>query len=120
MTGPTGANVAPDREDDVVTENQSGWPSAAVAIAILALIGTVTVAAIIRYPLTEALQIWQAMAAIIGLVTGAFVTFFFTRGAVETAQMQARTAMQMAAEQERRADAAHQALMRITAGGAPG
>jgi hypothetical protein len=94
-----------------MNENQTGWPSAAVAIAILALIGAVTIAAIFRYPtLDEALQIWQAMAALIGLVTGAIVTYFFTRSAVETAQAQARNAVQMATLQERRAHATQQAL----------
>lgn len=98
-------------ENGVMNENQTGWPSAAVAIAILALIGAVTVAAIFRYQtLAEALQIWQAMAALIGIVTGAFVTYFFTRGAVETAQGQARVAMQQAAVEARRADASQQAL----------
>jgi hypothetical protein len=96
-----------------MSENQATWPSAAVAIAILALIGAVTVAAIFRYSsLDEALQIWQAMAALIGLVTGAFVTYFFTRGSIETAQEQARNAMRMATQEGRRADATQQALTR--------
>lgn len=96
-----------------MSENQSTWPSAAVAIAILALIGAVTVAAIFRYStLTEVLQIWQAMAALIGLVTGAFVTYFFTRGSVESAQEQARDAMRIANQEVRRADATQQALTR--------
>jgi hypothetical protein len=98
-------------ENEVMNDNQTGWPSAAVAIAILALIGAVTVAAIFRYQtLAEALQIWQAMAALIGIVTGAFVTYFFTRGTVETAQGQARIALQQAAQEARRADASQQAL----------
>jgi hypothetical protein len=50
------------------------------------------------------------MTALIGIVTGAFVTYFFTRGAVETAQDQARGAMQIASQQARRADATQQAL----------
>jgi hypothetical protein len=83
-----------------MSENQTGWPSAAVAIAILALIGAVTIAAINKYATwNEALQLWQAMTALIGIVTGAFVTYFFTRGAVETAQDQARGAMQIASQQ---------------------
>lgn len=94
-----------------MNEQQTGWPSAAVAIAILALIGAVTIAAINKYDTwNEALQIWQAMTALIGIVTGAFVTYFFTRGAVESAQTQARNAMQIAAQQTRRADVAQQAL----------
>jgi hypothetical protein len=93
-----------------MTDQRTGWPSAAVAIAILALVGAVTIAAIGRYSLAEVLQIWQAMAAIIGLVSGAFVTYFFTRSAVETAEVQARNALLMASHQERRADATQQAL----------
>ena len=92
-------------------EKSNDWPAAAVAIAILILIGAVTVSAIRRYEsLNEALQIWQASGTIIGMVTGAFVTFFFTRGAVEAAQSQARNTMQMAAQEERLADATHRAL----------
>lgn len=98
-------------EYDGMSNNQAGWPSAAVAIAILAMIGAVTIAAITSdYTLSETLQIWQAMTAIIGLVTGAFVTYFFTRSAVDTAQGQAHGAMQLAAQEARRADATQQAL----------
>jgi len=50
------------------------------------------------------------MGTIIGLVTGAFVTFFFTRGAIDNAQLQARNAMELAALQDRRAGATQQAL----------
>jgi hypothetical protein len=96
-----------------MSENQTGWPSAAVAIAILALIGSVTIAAIFRYPtLDEALQIWGMMTALIGIVTGAFVTYFFTRGAVDNAREQARDALKMAAQQQRRADATQLALIK--------
>jgi hypothetical protein len=93
-----------------MNENQTGWPSAAVAIAILVLIGAVTIAAIQKYTLGEAMQIWQAMTALIGLVTGAFVTYFFTRSSIETAQTQAHEAMQLAQQESRRADAAHAML----------
>ena len=93
-----------------MNENQTGWPSAAVAIAILTLIGAVTIAAIFRYTLGEALQIWQSMSALIGLVTGAFVTYFFTRNSIEAAQTQARSAMELAHEESRRSDAAHMML----------
>lgn len=94
-----------------MNETQAPWPSAVVAISILALIGAVTVTAIVRYPtLEEALQIWQAMAALIGLVTGAFVTYFFTRASVETAQTQARDARELATEEGHRAYTTRQAL----------
>jgi hypothetical protein len=97
-----------------MAEKSNDWPAAAVAITILFLIGAVTVSAILRCDtLNEALQIWQAMGTIVGLVTGAFVTFFFTRGAVDNAQHQARNAMELAALQDRRADATQQALTKV-------
>ena len=97
-------------------EKSSDWPAAAVAIAILLLAGAVTIAAINQFDTTaEVLQIWEPMNTLLALFTGAFVTFFFTRGAVQTAQFQARTATLMAAQQERRADATQQALTKAVA-----
>jgi len=90
-------------------EKPSDWPGAAVAITILALIGAVTISAIQHYTLDQALQTWQVMGTIIGLVVCAFVTFF-ARGAVDNAQMQARNAMELTALQVRRADTTQQAL----------
>lgn len=59
------------------------WPSAVVASVILILIGAITVTAIREYDTVEdALKIWAALSALIGVVTGAFVAYFFTKDQV--------------------------------------
>jgi hypothetical protein len=97
--------------------NTNDWPAAAVAIAVLTLVGAVTIAAIAYSGgnMTEALKIWEPVSALLALFTGAFVTYFFTRNAVESAQLQARNATQLAAQQQFRADATHQALTKAVA-----
>ena len=85
-----------------------GWPSAVVASMIIALIGAVTVAAIIEYSVGDALKMWGALSGLVGLLTGAFVTYFFTRSAVDTAQEQAKEAQ--AQTEEARAQAAAAAV----------
>ena len=71
-------------------------PSAAVAIALVALVGLVTVSAIIRYDVDSALKIWGAMGPIIGLFTGAFVTYFFARQAIQSGRSRAQRAQERA------------------------
>jgi hypothetical protein len=56
-------------------------------------------AAIIEYNVDDALKIWTAMTTVIGVVTGAFVTYFFSRGSIQ--------------EVRQRADAATSALGRL-------
>jgi hypothetical protein len=99
-----------------MTEKGNDWPAAAVAITILILAGAVTIAAIntFKNP-TDALKIWEPMSALLALFTGAFITYFFTRGAVQSAQLQARNASLLAAQQARRADATQQALTKAVA-----
>jgi uncharacterized membrane protein YdjX (TVP38/TMEM64 family) len=75
-----------------VDRQQIGWPSAVVAVALLLIIGAVTIAAIAKYPVDEALKVWTALTAIVGVITGAFVSYFFTRGAVQNALDQTRQA----------------------------
>lgn len=71
-----------------------GWPSAAVAVGLLGMITAVAVAAIIKYDtVDDALKIWTAMTTVIGVVTGAFVTYFFTKSAVAEAKTEANTNM---------------------------
>jgi hypothetical protein len=90
------------------------WPSAVVATAILTLIGAVTIAGIIKYPTTtEALEIWSTLTPLVGLITGAFVTYFFTRGAIQTAEEQAREARMLALKQQQQAAITQQALVRV-------
>jgi hypothetical protein len=83
-----------------------GWPSAVVAGMLVALVGTVTVTAIIRYDVDSALKVWAALGSVVGLLTGAFVTYFFTRGTVEAEKKNAATAQAHADEAERQAAAA--------------
>lgn len=71
---------------------QVGWPSAVVAVALLAMLTSITVAGIARYEVDDALQVWTAMAALVGVVTGSFVTYFFTRGPINDAKQQATEA----------------------------
>jgi hypothetical protein len=70
-------------------QQDSGWGPgpAAVALGLLALIGAVTVSAIFHYDtVDDALKFWSALSGLIGVVTGAFVAYFFTRETVETAK----------------------------------
>lgn len=67
----------------------NGWPpaSAVVALGIIALIGAIAVSAILHYASVEdALKFWAALSGLLGLITGVFVTYFFTKGAVDSAQ----------------------------------
>lgn len=61
-----------------------GWPSAVVAVALIALIGAVMVVAIWRYPLAEALKVWGALGTILGVVVGVMTTYFFTHRTIAT------------------------------------
>ena len=73
-------------------QHDVGWPSAAVAVALLATIAAIAVVAILRYSVDDALKVWSALGTLVGVVTGAFVTYFFTRGAVQHARRAADTA----------------------------
>jgi hypothetical protein len=97
-----------------VNDRAIDWPSAVVATAILTLIGAVTIAGIIKYPTTtEALEIWSTLTPLVGLITGAFVTYFFTRGEIQTAQEQAKEARLLASRQQQQAAITQQALVRV-------
>lgn len=81
--------------------NQSVWGPGPtiVAVGILALVGTIAVSAIFRYDtVDDALKFWSALSGLIGVVTGALVTYFFTRETVQAAQ-QAATALQDTTQQ---------------------
>jgi hypothetical protein len=78
------------------------------------MIGAVTIAGINKYPTTtEALEIWSSLSPVVGLITGAFVTYFFTRGAIQSAHGQARDASLLAARSQERADLTQQALVKV-------
>ena len=79
---------------------QAEWPSAVVALGLLALITAVGITAIVRYNVEQALKIWSALAGITGVVTGAFVTYFFTRQPIKDAREQRDVAMMRADDLE--------------------
>jgi len=75
------------------------WPAAVVAIALIAMVGAISIAAITVYNVDDALKIWSALSGVVGILTGAFVTYFFTRQSVESARtgsINATTALQAA------------------------
>jgi hypothetical protein len=101
----------------VGTDNNTGgsnftlnWPSTVVACMIILLIGTITTTAIVRYPADDALKVWAALGSIVGVVTGALVTYFFSRSAVQNAQSLAASSHQDAKQFEARARQVHDAL----------
>jgi hypothetical protein len=42
----------------------------------------------------DALKFWGALSGLVGIITGAFVTYFFTRGSVQHAQQQVEAQQQ--------------------------
>lgn len=73
-----------------------GWPSAVVGVAVILVVGAITITAIQAYDsVDDALKFWTALSSLVGIITGAFVTYFFTRGSVQQAQQQAEAQRQM-------------------------
>jgi hypothetical protein len=64
------------------------WQSVIIGIALFLLIGLITVAAIWKYPVDDALKIVSALAGLLGVVTGACTTYFFTRQPLIEARQQ--------------------------------
>ena len=64
----------------------SKWPESAVAVALILLIAAVSVTGIARYPVEEFLKIWAALTGLVGIITGAIVTYFFTRASLDHAE----------------------------------
>ena len=93
--------------------NETGtWPSALVAIALVVLVAAITVTAIIRYDVDSALKIWSSLGTVVGILTGAVVTYFFTRDTVAVAKKQVEGAQaQMEIERTR----AHESLAALAA-----
>ena len=61
--------------------------SVIVALSILGLIASISIAAIVRYPkVNDALKIIGVLSSLMGVVTGAFVTYFFTKPQIISAQ----------------------------------
>jgi hypothetical protein len=65
-----------------------------------------TVTAILKYPSPDdALKIWAALSGVAGLITGAFVTYFFTQGIVQEAKAARNVVLEQAEKAEARAEA---------------
>jgi len=64
----------------------SKWPESAVAVALIVLITAVSVAGIARYEVADFLKIWAALTGLVGIITGAIVTYFFTRTTLDQAE----------------------------------
>jgi len=94
-------------------DKQVAWPSAVVATALLLVIGAVTVAAIAKYPVDDALKVWTALTAIVGVITGAVVSYFFTRSTVQQALEQTQKAHAQANSIRQAASVNETALRRI-------
>jgi hypothetical protein len=70
------------------------WASAVVGIAVIGVVGAVAIAAIVKYStVDEALKFWSALSGLVGLITGAFVTYFFSRGNIQQAQVEKERAI---------------------------
>jgi hypothetical protein len=80
------------------------WPSAAVAVAVIALLGGIAITAIGKYPVDQFLQVWASLGPLLGVVTGAIATFFFTREAVKEVARFAAESAREAAEARRMID----------------
>jgi hypothetical protein len=73
------------------------WQSVVIGLALLLLIGAIAVSAIRKYPVDDALKVVGALAGLLGVVTGAFTTYFFTRQPLIEARQQValyKTALQ--------------------------
>jgi|GEM_PF-6362851 len=64
----------------------SKWPESAVAVALIVLIAAVSVSGISRYTVEDFLKIWAALTGLLGIITGAIVTYFFTRTSLDNAE----------------------------------
>jgi len=71
------------------------WQSVVVAVAVIAVVGGIAITAITKYStVDEALKFWSALSGLVGLITGAFVTYFFSRGTIQQAQQAKSQAIQ--------------------------
>lgn len=78
-----------------MSDDTAKW-SGIVAIVILVVIGAIAVTSIIRYSVDDAQTVLDWLGPLIGVVTGAFVGYFFTRGQVQTANQLAQTSTEQA------------------------
>ena len=58
--------------------------SVVVAVAIIVLIGAITLVAMVKYDIDAALKMWAALGTVTGLVVGGMGTYFFTKDQLST------------------------------------
>ncbi len=86
------------------------WPSAVVACMLIVLVGAIAVTAIIMYEIESALKIWAALGTLVGVLTGAFVSYFFSRTSIEGARAVAALAQEKASALQAQLDDCDNAL----------
>ncbi len=87
------------------------WASAVVALGVIAAVAAIAITAIVHYAsVDDALKFWSALSGLIGIITGAMVTYFFSRGTVQSATADAAAAREDKNHATERADTASQAL----------
>jgi hypothetical protein len=85
------------RDEAVASSGPNPLLSALVAVALLALVGTLMAFAILNYKnADDALKIWSALSGFTGLIVGAVATYFFTSGAIRSAEQRAARASNVA------------------------
>jgi hypothetical protein len=77
------------------------WPGAAVAIALMALVGAIAVTGL-RYAPEQFDKIWGALASLVGLITGVVATYFFTKEVSRQSLNQLTAAQERLKEAERK------------------
>lgn len=73
-------------------QSSDEWPAVVVALGILFLLGAVLVTAAARWTAADLKEVLSALAPVLGVITGAFVTYFFTRRANDAATSAAASA----------------------------
>jgi MFS superfamily sulfate permease-like transporter len=83
------------------------WPSTLVAIAVLTLVGWISVTVIQKYGTVDDMVKGMAVfSGLVGVITGAFVSYFFTHQTVEDARQSAAQATNTARTAEEKKDKA--------------
>ena len=86
-------------------------PQVIIAVALMALIGSIMITAIIKYDIEKVLRMWGALGAITGVLAGSMITYFFSKAEIETAEQKAEDANVSAGKAEKRAFQAQQEII---------
>jgi hypothetical protein len=96
-----------ERENKVSAQNDDGaagandWPVALVAIVIVAVLGAVAVAGIIRYDPGQTPPLWAGVIAVLGVALGAVGALLFIRLGVRTVRDEAAQVLRAAIQDPR-------------------